>query len=53
MAGLGRKNDDIIKNDTPINASDTGEEGTLIYDNDYIYICIATNTWKRVAITTW
>ena len=23
------------------------------YDTDYVYICTATNTWKRAALTTW
>jgi hypothetical protein len=38
---------------TPASASATGTVGTITYDNDYIYICIATDTWKRVAISTW
>lgn len=23
------------------------------WDSDYIYICTATNTWKRVGISNW
>jgi hypothetical protein len=38
---------------TPASATATGTVGTITYDNDYIYICIATNTWKRVGIATW
>jgi hypothetical protein len=38
---------------TPASASDTGITGTIAWDADYIYICTATNTWKRVAISTW
>jgi hypothetical protein len=38
---------------TPASASDTGITGTITWDADYIYICTATNTWKRVAISTW
>jgi hypothetical protein len=38
---------------TPASATATGTVGTITYDNDYIYICIATDTWKRVAISTW
>lgn len=34
-------------------ASTTGEVGTICWDSSYIYVCIATNTWKRVAISTW
>lgn len=37
----------------PSSASDTGTAGTIKVDSDYIYICVATDTWKRVAISTW
>jgi hypothetical protein len=30
-----------------------GVAGSIRVDNDYIYVCIATNTWKRAAIDTW
>jgi hypothetical protein len=33
--------------------TDFGVEGTVVWDGDYIYVCVATNTWKRAAITTW
>jgi hypothetical protein len=42
-----------IKSKTPASASDTGVVGEIAWDADYIYICTATNTWKRSAITTW
>jgi len=38
---------------TPASASATGVVGTMSWDASYIYICTATNTWKRVAIATW
>ena len=37
----------------PATAGATGTAGDIRYDADYIYICTATNTWKRVAIATW
>ncbi len=37
----------------PSSASDTGTQGEIRVDADYIYVCTATNTWKRVAIATW
>ena len=37
----------------PATASSTGTAGDIRYDASYIYICIASNTWKRAAITTW
>lgn len=37
----------------PASASATGIKGTVTWDSSYIYVCIATDTWKRVAIATW
>lgn len=43
-----------IKSPTvPASASATGTAGDIAWDADYIYICTATDTWKRVAISTW
>lgn len=38
---------------TPASAAAAGVIGTFSWDTNYIYICTATNTWKRVAIATW
>ena len=38
---------------TPASASATGTTGEICWDSDYIYVCTATNTWKRTAIATW
>jgi Collagen triple helix repeat (20 copies) len=38
---------------TPSSASATGVVGEFAWDADYIYICTATNTWKRTAISSW
>ena len=38
---------------TPASASDTGNAGDLCWDSSYFYICVATNTWRRVAHSTW
>ena len=43
----------LITNATPSSASDTGVKGQIAWDNNYIYICSATDTWLRVAIATW
>jgi len=42
-----------LTNTAPSSASDTGEVGQIAVDSDYIYVCTATDTWKRVAIATW
>lgn len=40
-------------NTAPASASASGTLGEIRVDANYIYICTATNTWKRVAIATW
>jgi hypothetical protein len=43
-----------IRNDnTPSSASDFGVKGEIRYDSNYIYVCVATDTWKRVALSSW
>ena len=42
-----------ISGTVPASASATGVAGTVVTDSDYIYVCTATDTWKRVAIATW
>jgi hypothetical protein len=29
----------------------TGESGEICWDTNYLYICVATNTWKRIPLT--
>jgi hypothetical protein len=38
---------------TPASATATGTTGDIQRDADYIYVCTATNTWKRAALSTW
>ena len=42
----------ITSNSPPASNTATGTKGTITYNDDYLYICIATNTWKRVALST-
>lgn len=37
----------------PASATSTGVAGTFTYDSNYLYICVATNTWRRVAVSSW
>lgn len=43
----------IVAAQTPASAGAAGVAGTIAADDSYIYVCTATNTWKRVAIATW
>lgn len=40
-------------NTTPATSGATGKLGDIRIDANYIYVCVATNTWKRSAISTW
>lgn len=37
----------------PIQPTDAGAVGTVKWDGDYLYVCVAANTWKRVGLSTW
>ncbi len=37
----------------PATASSTGTTGQISWDANFIYVCVATNTWKRAALSTW
>ena len=41
-----------VLHDPPATSSSTGLAGQMSYDSDYLYVCIATNTWKRAALST-
>lgn len=38
---------------TPASSTDTGNVGEIAWDGGYIYICVAENRWKRVALESW
>jgi len=38
---------------TPASAGAPGTKGDICWDTSYIYVCVATDTWERVAIATW
>jgi hypothetical protein len=38
---------------TPASSTATGNQGEVCWDTSYLYVCIATNTWRRIALTTW
>lgn len=42
-----------LRSKTPASATAAGVQGEFAWDANYLYICVATNTWKRVAVSTW
>jgi len=43
----------ITLTSAPSTASSTGVAGQIAYDSGHVYICVATNTWKRATLSTW
>lgn len=37
----------------PATATSPGRKGDNAFDSNYFYVCVATNTWKRVALSSW
>lgn len=37
----------------PATATATGVAGALAYESGFLYVCVSTNVWQRVAIATW
>lgn len=37
----------------PVANNSVGTTGQITWDGDYIYICVATDTWKRANLSTW
>lgn len=43
----------INNTNTPASATAAGTQGDIAWDNNYFYVCIAANTWKRTPLSTW
>jgi hypothetical protein len=41
----------FVVGSTPTTSTSIGTAGDMRYDNNYLYICTATNTWRRTLIT--
>lgn len=42
-----------LRSRTPASATDSGQEGEFCWDENYLYLCVADDTWKRVAVAAW
>lgn len=43
----------LAKKRTITSATEAGVMGDICWDDDYLYVCTATDTWKRTALATW
>lgn len=42
-----------ISASTPLTPTSPGVPGTFIVDTNYIYVCVADNTWRRITAAAW
>lgn len=42
----------ITKNRTPSSSTDTGYKGEICWDSSYVYLCVDTNSWKRIGLSS-
>jgi hypothetical protein len=50
---IGNVGSIITRASIPSTPTSTGVVGQIAADSSFFYICTATNTWRRVALTTW
>lgn len=43
----------LLSGVSPANSTSNGISGDIAWDSGFVYICVATNTWKRAPIATW
>jgi hypothetical protein len=43
----------VLPSNPPASSNAAGQPGEVTYDANYMYVCVAPNTWKRAALSTW
>lgn len=43
----------ISSTNVPALVASAGDPGQITWDSNYIYVCVATNTWKRANLAAW
>lgn len=43
----------LTEHRTITSSGDTGQVGEISWDENYIYMCVADNTWKRTSLASW
>lgn len=52
-SGIFRVGGLTVATKTPASAGASGIAGEICWDANYLYVCVATNSWKRIAIGAW
>jgi hypothetical protein len=45
--------DNVFQAAAPININDNGQPGSIAYADNFLYICISDNNWRRVPVSAW
>ena len=43
----------IAEGEKPTSVSSTGVKGEIRWHQDHVYLCIATDTWRRIPLSSW
>lgn len=43
----------VVASSAPLSANASGATGQIAWDSGHVYVCVATNTWKRANLSTW
>lgn len=43
----------LLRSKTPESATAAGLQGEFAWDENYVYVCVAPNTWRRSALSAW
>ncbi|MEP6703627.1 MAG: hypothetical protein ABJB34_02365 [Acidobacteriota bacterium] len=43
----------IVHPTTPVNAAAPCQAGEIVWDQDYVYVCVSTDSWKRTMLAAW
>ena len=43
----------IVISKTPASSTASGYTGEFVWDSNYLYVCVATDTWKRIGLSSW
>lgn len=41
----------LLSNTVPVANNSNGTPGQVAYSNNYLYVCVANNTWGRTSLT--
>ena len=43
----------VANGNAPTSANAVGKSGQIAWDSDFVYVCVATNAWKRANLSSW